>query len=76
MFYDIKGVIRNPFVLSTLNDFKLYSGYQVPCEKKCGFKGNTYENNTTVAMDGQELLSLQQHRSSPQFLVVFVLLDL
>ena len=45
-------------------------------EKKCGFKGKTYESNMTSATYGQELLSLLQHLSSPQFLVVFVLLDL
>jgi hypothetical protein len=69
-------LVRWPLVLSTFNDFKLYSGYQVQCEKKCGFKGNIYENNITVATYGQELLSLLQHLSSPQFLVVFELLDL
>ena len=69
-------LVRWPFVLSTFNDFKLYSGYQVQCEKKCGFKGNAYESNTTSATYGQELLILLEHLSSPQFLVGLVLLDL
>ena len=69
-------LIRWPFGLYTFNDFKLYSEYQVQCEKKWGFKGNSYESNTTSATYWQELLSLLEHMSSPQFLVGIVMLDL